>query len=374
MPWPGSLEPPIHITVPAPIVVRTPVLLGIYGGLLTLDYVAFKFQNKLPLGKVPLRMALMSIHTTIPLVFASSSVGANLFFIAVPWFYVTYSSVIPVEKYSFREWLDSLQCLLLDASPEKRWLLATRKIPTLKLSKEEQYEARIKGVVRIVRGIGKLIIMKYLVDPLLPDPLSSVLTLPWLHPTSLLSTLLFGCKAYFFLGVADIGTGIQQMSLGVPSIDLFNSPMIASTPREFWSRRWNLYMQRLFHLLIFSPEQRIVDHHNTKKEDDQNKKKKIDQQIGVNRKLRGLSVFVTSGLYHEVLMLSLFRETTGENLLFFTLQGLMVLLEITLREKTGYRQDLSGWKRVIGFAGTWFNFALTGRIFMAPFLRYFSST
>ncbi|KAI7852135.1 hypothetical protein BDC45DRAFT_485835 [Circinella umbellata] len=365
MPWPGSHEPPFRIIVPPAIVVRTPVLIGIYGGLMTLDYVAFKNQKNIPLSKNQLRLLLMGVHTAIPLTLSSPRIGANLFFITLPWFYVAYSSAIPVEKYTYCEWLDSLQCLLLDAPGDKRWMLATRKIPKLELSEQEQQGARIRGVTRIARGIGKFIMMKLIVDPLLPKQLSSILSLPWLHPNSLFSTLLFGCKAYLFLGVADIGTGIQQLLLGVPSIDLFNFPMIASTPKEFWSHRWNLYMKRLFHLLIFAPEEtRLIE----RKDDIEKNKSNV-----VNQKIRGLTVFFISGIFHEILMLSLFRESTGENLLFFTMQGLSVLLEVTLREITGYRHEVTGWKRVVCFTGTWFNFALTGRVFIAPFLRYFSS-
>ena len=131
------------------------------------------------------------------------------------------------------------------------------------------------------------------------------------------------------------------------------------------SHRWNLYIKRLFHLLIFAPEEtRLIEGKGGIGKNKSN---------SVNRKIRGLTVFFISGIFHEVLMLSLFRETTGENLLFFTLQGLSVLLEVTIREKTGHRQEVSGWRRMVCFAGTWINFALTGRVFIAPFLRYFST-
>ncbi|KAI9491749.1 hypothetical protein BDB00DRAFT_766439 [Zychaea mexicana] len=234
--WPGLVEPPVDITIPPPIVVRTPVLVVFYWMLMSLDYLVLKYESKIPLSKMQVRIVLAIVHVAIPLVIASSRVAANLFFIALPWFYAAYSSLIPVEKYSYREWSESLQYLLLDAPDDKRLQLATRMIPKLELSKQEQRDARIKGAARIGRGVCKLIVMKLIVDPLLPEQqqLSSMLMLPWLHPTSLLLTLLFGCKAYFFLGVADVGMGLQQVSLGVPTVDLFDRPMIAATPREFW--------------------------------------------------------------------------------------------------------------------------------------------
>ncbi|KAI9491750.1 hypothetical protein BDB00DRAFT_471260 [Zychaea mexicana] len=118
-------------------------------------------------------------------------------------------------------------------------------------------------------------------------------------------------------------------------------------------------MRRLHHLLIFAPGRGA-------RGDGGGDKRKV------NRKLRGLFVFFISGVYHEVLLLSLFRRTSGENLLFFTLQGLIVLLEINVREKTGYKQDVSGWIKVLCYVCFWTSLAVSGRVFLAPFLRFFS--
>ncbi|KAI7881011.1 hypothetical protein K492DRAFT_129353 [Lichtheimia hyalospora FSU 10163] len=93
---------------------------------------------------------------------------------------------------------------------------------------------RQKGVMRIARGIIKLVFMHYYLDRLLPSDPSFMLKFPWFHSYSLIGTLLYGCKAYTFLGVADVGMGIQQLILGLPQIDLFDAPMLATSPKDFW--------------------------------------------------------------------------------------------------------------------------------------------
>ncbi|KAI8137476.1 hypothetical protein BJV82DRAFT_635015 [Fennellomyces sp. T-0311] len=363
MPWPGSLRPMVYITLPPPIIVQAPVLVTLYWAVISADYAVLRNEKKLPLSKAQLRTGLAIVHTAIPLVIASASTPANLFYLAFPWFYAAYSAAIPVEKYSYQEWLNSSQYLTLEASDEQRMQLAERKIETLELTDHERRNARIKGVKRMVRGACKLAVMKLCVDPLFPDKMTSMLTLPWLHPTSLGLTALFGAKAYCFLGVADVFMGLQQVALGVPTSDLNHSPMFASSPKEFWSRRWNAPIRNLMHMLIFS--QKSAD---SKKDADGDR-----AAARRSRMLRGLLVYFISGLYHELIIVCLFRQVSLENVIFFTLHGVIVLAEVVVREKTGYKQELVGWQRVVGIACTLTTLVVTGRMFLAPFLRYFSA-
>lgn len=87
-----------------------------------------------------------------------------------------------------------------------------------------------------------------------------------------------------------------------------------------------------------------------------------------SRVIRGLFIFFVSGLFHEVMLAAVIRKVTLEQILFFTLHGVLVLMEIKLLNTT-LRPDKGWMHRTICML---FNFALlvvTGRLFLAPYIR-----
>lgn len=98
------------------------------------------------------------------------------------------------------------------------------------------------------------------------------------------------------------------------------------------------------------------------------KRRRLSGSRYTSRVVRGLFIFFVSGLFHEVMLAAVVRKVTLEQILFFMLQGVLVLMEIKLLGST-LRPD-KGWMH-----RTWcilFNFALlavTGRLFLAPYIR-----
>lgn len=88
------------------------------------------------------------------------------------------------------------------------------------------------------------------------------------------------------------------------------------------------------------------------------------------RNLRGLLVFFVSGVFHEMIIMSICRKMTLENLLFFTLHGVAVLMELTLRDRFQCKSYPKGMMRVLSVALHLVFLAATGRLFLAPFVRY----
>ncbi|CEP12956.1 hypothetical protein [Parasitella parasitica] len=87
------------------------------------------------------------------------------------------------------------------------------------------------------------------------------------------------------------------------------------------------------------------------------------------RQGRGLLAFIVSGIFHELIIMSACRHITLENLLFFTLQGLVVMIEVELRQGN-LKQEPTGVTRVVCVALQLLFMSITGRLFTAPFLRY----
>lgn len=88
--------------------------------------------------------------------------------------------------------------------------------------------------------------------------------------------------------------------------------------------------------------------------------------------MRGLLVFLISGTFHELLVMSMCRRMTLENFLFFGLHGLFTSLEVKLRRKFHLKEHPHGILRFLFIILNLSLFALTGRLFLAPFLRYLS--
>ncbi|KAI9322125.1 hypothetical protein BX666DRAFT_1849617 [Dichotomocladium elegans] len=203
----------VDITLPAPIILPIPAMVVMHWMLLSLDFLLLRNEHCIPLTKTQLRTALALCHALVPVIIVSPSITANLFLATLPWFYAAYTASLPLEKYSYREWLESFNYVVLDM-PD-----SAVKIPN---------HVRLKGIARVGRGVVKLIIMKLCIDRLLPQNDAAILRLSWYCPESVFSTLLLGTKAYCFLGVADIGMGIQQAITDLPLVDLFDSPFLAT--------------------------------------------------------------------------------------------------------------------------------------------------
>lgn len=92
--------------------------------------------------------------------------------------------------------------------------------------------------------------------------------------------------------------------MGVDAQPIMSKPILSRTLSEFWGRRWNLGFRQLAHEFIFHP---------------------LHKRIGVAA--AGLSVFVASGLIHDLVISVPARGGYGLPTGYFILQGLGVTLE-----------------------------------------------
>ncbi|KAI3637457.1 hypothetical protein MIR68_004106 [Amoeboaphelidium protococcarum] len=147
--------------------------------------------------------------------------------------------------------------------------------------------------------------------------------------------------------------GVPGIVLGIKMIPVFDSPMSATTLREFWSR-WNVCFKRAFHQIVFT----AIHRPNTvskklKSPDDDDKKyhMKNDQaryKISVSNQnqqsaasgqestakgskmskmLAAMATFIFSGLIHEYYVFCMYGVgQMGYNMAFFVLHGLATCL------------------------------------------------
>lgn len=110
-------------------------------------------------------------------------------------------------------------------------------------------------------------------------------------------------------GAADILTGLA-MQTGIYARETFDRPFISASPREFWSRRWNLFIARFATRHVYFP---------------------LD---GIHHPVRAtLLVFAASGLMHEFLVYAVARgpvERTGWMMAFFSINAGVVIAQTAL--------------------------------------------
>lgn len=156
--------------------------------------------------------------------------------------------------------------------------------------------ARRSGTRRVARGIlkGGAVLALFVCSTLWPE-LHGVW---WAHTIWALWAVYFAAS-----GVMDVFAGVLMWLSGQPVHEMFVNPAFARSPRDFWSRRWNLMFRNSAHRLIFQP-------------------------LREGRPLMAVvAVFMWSALVHEYLVIAALGQTRGHMTAFFALQGAATLLE-----------------------------------------------
>ncbi|KAI9493576.1 hypothetical protein BDB00DRAFT_367419 [Zychaea mexicana] len=378
----GAAKPWVDILLPQPIVLTFDQIIPFYLVLLSIDYTMLRKESLIPLTPVQFRVILGLVHAAIPLYIVSTSVVANLFFAAIPWFFVSYGASLPLERITLCEAYRVFMAVVTD---HKRTIpvaaVGGNEVAHQQQQKQQRAaQNRWHGVIKVARGTSKLIFLHQCIEPWLPANNAYILSLPWFDWRSLTLTMLYGTKGYCFLGIVDIGMGLEELVLAEPMIDLFNSPIISSSPRDFWSRRWNRAVRNLLHRIVFMRGKNdgctsVMDGKKKKKQHDMKKKDSNNTLLAVgSRNIMGFMAFVVSGVFHELIIASMFRRFTLENLVFFTLHGVAVWIQLTVRDWAKWSKDEPhGASRLICVALHLMFLAVTGRFFLAPYLRYYCS-
>ncbi len=152
-----------------------------------------------------------------------------------------------------------------------------------------------------------------------------------------------------FLGALMDGPGSAAATLfGLRLSPHFNAPFLSTSIAEFWARRWNVTAATLLRRSVFDPvlEGRLVgddvDHGAGGTQHDA-ARAPPRRSVALSRRAAAVcATFAVSGIAHEVIFWVATRsKPTFEWLLFFTLQGPLVILEAVIRHYAPLRSYIA---------------------------------
>lgn len=128
--------------------------------------------------------------------------------------------------------------------------------------------------------------------------------------------LLMAFSLVLHFGLLSISAGMWRLS-GAGTYYLFKTPAKAKTLNEFWSKRWNLAFSEMTSVAIFRP---------------------LKDKIGAAAAL--MIAFIFSGLLHELALSVPVNSGYGLPLLYFIIQGIMVIIErLLINYKASFLQN-----------------------------------
>ena len=163
------------------------------------------------------------------------------------------------------------------------------------------------GISRVIAGGLLILLAHWIVSLALDRTLTYVLV-------SLI--LLVGFSLILHFGLLGINAGAWRLS-GVNTYLLFRQPAKALSLTEFWSKRWNIAFTEMTSIAIFRP---------------------LKNKIGGVAAL--MLAFAFSGLLHELALSVPVNSGYGLPMLYFIIQGVLVLTEkILISRKTMFLQN-----------------------------------
>ncbi len=130
--------------------------------------------------------------------------------------------------------------------------------------------------------------------------------------------LLPGLSLMLHFGLFTIAAGLWRLA-GFPCKPLFRAPLASTSLSEFWGRRWNLAFTEMVQLSLYRP---------------------LAARIGTAA--AAFAGFLFSGLLHEIAITLPACGGYGRPLLYFALQGSLVLFERALG-RSGHAIDRHRW-------------------------------
>ena len=112
-----------------------------------------------------------------------------------------------------------------------------------------------------------------------------------------------------FSGLRDV-LSVGWGALGVEVTELFDSPLIARNPRDFWGARWNLWFTQTVHRLFFTP---LRDR--------------------TSAAWASAAVFALSAVVHEAIVVAGLAAFDGRMIGFFVVQGAGATAHTVLRSR-----------------------------------------
>jgi hypothetical protein len=167
-----------------------------------------------------------------------------------------------------------------------------------------QVDEWISGFVKLVIGAGLIVLALHYVD-------SHTFLAGWIAGTGLMFVLHFGTLYLLSL---------FWRSVGIDAPAIMQAPLLSTSLSEFWGKRWNLAFRDMAFCYVFKP---------------------------LVKRLRpawaSMSVFLVSGLIHDVVISITAKSGYGLPTLYFLLQGICLQFERSRwGEKLGIRKGMRG--------------------------------
>ncbi|CAF3327730.1 unnamed protein product [Rotaria sp. Silwood1] len=255
---------------------------------------------------------------------------------------------------------------LLELAFAYKWTY-TRRMPLkllalylLALPRMPESEAKLAGLSKqYVRREGILLILRSIFQCIIYRILLYLIPLEWLSLSSSSFFPIFRFVRYVLLsvllylsidGTTGIGFGIYTIVFNLPINRVYPVfPFTATSLRDFWSYRWNNLVKTSLQIISFVVVPKL-----------------IDPIVSMNKKAKGLFAFFLSGFLHEYTFWFVSSTWSGKNMIFFSLHGLLVLLEITMKmpvKPNTFKGKLLGWMWTIGIL------LITAPLFFDPFIE-----
>jgi hypothetical protein len=151
-------------------------------------------------------------------------------------------------------------------------------------------------------------------------------------------------------GAVDAHAGLFMLLTGKFLPPFAQSPLLSSSPRDFWSRRWNLLFKHTAHTVLFGPL----------------------RSRGMPAVVGAIIVFIVSSILHEY-MVFISRpdrpDLLGSMTLFFLAHSLATVLEAVVMKPLLHSTPPSLQKRHFGVVLMWIWMILTSPLFFLPALE-----
>jgi hypothetical protein len=136
---------------------------------------------------------------------------------------------------------------------------------------------------------------------------------------------------------------------------MFTSPFLATSPYDFWSRRWNHLVSGLLNRVIF----------RFRKSNTGQDSKSIQRAA-----FWGMTVFIFSAVMHEWLTFVAFNECDGGNFIFFIVNGIMATAQILFQKRYQlHNRQIGIIERIILIVCNSMLFISVSKWFLNPFIR-----
>jgi len=224
------------------------------------------------------------------------------FLLTIIGFFTTFNIVDlvylePVTNMTFKEYM-----FYLSTSSRAESAIKTKDISN---GSSSVAAVNMKGLIRLGKALGKFCILATIFENIQE----------WDFTSSRLKYYAFmylvGLCLYLCFNVLLDTVGLfWEVAFNMKPKELFKAPFLASSPRDFWSKRWNMFFRDFFHKIFFKNYKSISY---------------------VRSIVSALAIFAISGILHEYVYWSIMGTLSGLNFMFFMVHGLATTIQVIVQ-------------------------------------------